>query len=130
MSEGNLKLPDFNSEIEVFENHIKSKTILRILIEQIKKDHQSAGVPIKIHINKKYSFAELSNLLLLKYQELNASQLSQLLYRVDISESQLAKQMKSPGLDLQIIADMIIKRELQKIILRIKYSSVNPDASC
>lgn len=129
MSEEIINLPSLSSEIDIFEGYIQSKSILRLLIEQIKKDHQSAGFPIKILLNKKYSFAELSDLLIQKYLTVTSSQLSQLLYRVDISETQLAKQMNSPGLDLKVIADMIIKRELQKVILRLKYSAANNQSS-
>jgi hypothetical protein len=129
MSEEIINLPSLSSEIDIFEGFIQSKSILRLLIEQIKKDHLSAGFPVKILLNKKYSFAELSDLLIQKYLTVTSSQLSQLLYRVDISETQLAKQMNSPGLDLKVIADMIIKRELQKVILRLKYSAANNQSS-
>jgi hypothetical protein len=129
MSEEIINLPSLSSEIDIFEGFIQSKSILRLLIEQIKKDHLSAGFPVKILLNKKYSFAELSDLLIQKYLTVTSSQLSQLLYRVDISETQLAKQMNSPGLDLKVIADMIIKRELQKVILRLKYSADNNQSS-
>lgn len=129
MSEEIIKLPALSLEIEAFESYIKSKSILRLLIEQIKKDHQNAGIPIKILVSRSYSFQELSDILVQKFRDVSSTQLSQLLYRVDISESQLASQMNSPGLDLKVIADMIIKRELQKVILRLKYSSTSKESS-
>jgi len=129
MSEEIIKLPALSLEIEAFESYIKSKSILRLLIEQIKKDHQNAGIPIKILVSRSYSFQELSDILVQKFIDVSSTQLSQLLYRVDISESQLASQMNSPGLDLKVIADMIIKRELQKVILRLKYSSTSKESS-
>jgi len=129
MSEEIIKLPALSLEIEAFESYIKSKSILRLLIEQIKKDHQNAGIPIKILVSRSYSFQELSDILVQKFIDVSSTQLSQLLYRVDISESQLASQMNSPGLDLKVIADMIIKRELQKVILRLKYSSTTKESS-
>jgi len=129
MSEEIIKLPALSHEIEAFESYIKSKSILRLLIDQIKKDHQTAGIPIKILVGRSYSFQELSDLLVQKFRDVSSAQLSQLLYRVDISESQLASQMNSPGLDLKVIADMIIKRELQKVILRLKYSSTSKESS-
>jgi hypothetical protein len=129
MGEEKINLPSLSSGIDVFENFIQSKSILRLLIEQIKKDHQSAGIPIKILLNTKYSFIELSDLLVQKYLTVSPTQLSQLLYRVDISENQLVKQMNSPGLDLKVIAEMIIKRELQKVILRLKYSAANNESN-
>ena len=129
MSEEIIKLPALSHEIEAFESYIKSKSILRLLIDQIKKDHQTAGIPIKILVGRSYSFQELSDLLVQKFRDVSSAHLSQLLYRVDISESQLASQMNSPGLDLKVIADMIIKRELQKVILRLKYSSTSKESS-
>lgn len=129
MSEEIIKLPALSHEIEAFESYIKSKSILRLLIDQIKKDHQTVGIPIKILVSRSYSFQELSDILVQKFTDVSSTHLSQLLYRVDISESQLASQMNSPGLDLKVIADMIIKRELQKVILRLKYSSTTKESS-
>jgi hypothetical protein len=48
------------------------------------------------------------------------NKLSELLYRIDISEAQIAKLMKDKR-ELEfsdIIAELIIKRELQKVVLK------------
>ena len=52
------------------------------------------------------------------------SKYQHLLYRIDISEKQLDAELKanSSGERYPILADLIIKRILQKIILKIQYS--------
>ncbi len=52
------------------------------------------------------------------------SKYQHLLYRIDISEKQLDAELKanSSGERYSILADLIIKRILQKVILKIQYS--------
>ena len=52
------------------------------------------------------------------------SRYQHLLYRIDISEKQLNAELKAQpeGEHYSILADLIIKRILQKIILKIQYS--------
>jgi hypothetical protein len=45
-----------------------------------------------------------------------------LLYRVDVSEKQLKDGMPTPGIDPILVAELVIKRELQKVVLRKQYT--------
>ncbi len=58
-------------------------------------------------------------------------QLLQWLYRIDISENKIRNLLKAqPGTDAaEMIADLIIERQLQKIKSREQYSRRDPDIS-
>ncbi len=106
--------------------YFSNKTLYRELILQLKKDLQSCGINLKILLSRHYSFDDLSLLLHDCFMEIGATAMFNLVYRVDISETQLAKGMNSPGIDPLKVAEMIIKRELQKVVLRNMYSRGNP----
>jgi len=108
------------------EVYFSDKVVYRELIRQLKKDLQSCGISLKIVLSRHYSFDELALLLHDCFMEIGATAMFNLVYRVDISETQLAKGMNSPGIDPMKVAEMIIKRELQKVILRKMYSGGNP----
>jgi len=115
------KLPELNNALEI-EGYFGSKSVLRELILQLKKDFTAAGVTLKLLLSHKYAFEELS--LLIKYclEDLDGKQISLLLNRVDISETQFVNGMPGPGLDTAALAELIIKRELQKVVLRQLFS--------
>ena len=102
--------------------YFSNKTLYRELILQLKKDLQSCGITLKIVLSRHYSFDDLAILLHDCFMEIGATAMFNLVYRVDISETQLAKGMNSPGIDPLKVAEMIIKRELQKVVLRKMYS--------
>ena len=93
---------------------------------QLKKDFESSGV------NGDFVEAVPSEFLLMRQYIINntgalfknSSLLSALLYRVDISEGQL-KRSQEKSMDLsfeEIVAELIIKRILQKVILKRTFS--------
>jgi hypothetical protein len=51
-----------------------------------------------------------------------ATAMFNLLYRVDVSEKQLKDGMPTPGIDPILVAELVIKRELQKVVLKKQYS--------
>jgi hypothetical protein len=118
-----LSLPALHDLPEVFQKILQGKEFLRQLIIQLKKDFSASGIPLKIKLNHPYTFADLSKEILDILEKIEIQQVFNLLYRVDINETQLENEMKSPGIDLRIISDLIIKRELQKVVIRIHYSA-------
>jgi hypothetical protein len=94
---------------------------------QLKKDFESVGVngtfiddlPLQLEALKQCIVGALKPL-----QQSNANGLMSLLYRIDISETQLKNYHSShPGLGLEeLLAELIIKRVLQKVILKKKFS--------
>jgi hypothetical protein len=56
------------------------------------------------------------------FMQSGATAMFNLLYRVDVSEKQLKEGMPTPGIDPILVAELVIKRELQKVVLRKQYS--------
>jgi hypothetical protein len=123
---GQPNLPALSDPLPTFQAILKGKDYLRLLILQLRKDFQSAGISVKLYLNHPYLFEELSGQIRHALESSDPQQVFNLLYRIDISEEQLRREMRSPGIDLEIIADLIIKRELQKVVLRVRYSTQNP----
>jgi hypothetical protein len=117
-----MELPKLTDSKEVLAEYISSKELLKTLILQIRKDFETAGIPIKLSLSKKYNFAQLADAVAENLSARSSHQLSNLLYRVDVSEKQLHEAMPTPGIDLQLFSEVIIKRELQKVVLRKLYS--------
>lgn len=118
-----LRLPALHeSGNQVDQEFLSQKEILRNLILQIRKDFDSAGIPIKLLLNKRYSFIEMAQIVSDAFMQSGAMAMFNLLYRVDVSEKQLREGMPTPGIDPILVAELVIKRELQKVVLRKQYS--------
>lgn len=95
---------------------------------QLKKDFEGSGLNGDFAENLPSEFNSLKEKINLELNHLlknNSSALPGLLYRVDISEHQLKKyqsENKLLGFE-ELISELIIKRVLQKVILRKKFSS-------
>lgn len=121
---GLLRIPGLEEpEFELNQQFLSKKELLRALILQLRKDFNSAGIPIKLLLTRKYSFEALCEAVHEAFTDQSATSIFNLLYRVDISETQLRKGMPTPGIDPQLMAGLIIKRELQKVVLRSLYSN-------
>ncbi len=122
-SDSPLRLPALNEPINLVDTEFLSqKDLLRNLILQIRKDFESAGIPIKLLLNKRYLFAELAQIISDAFMRAGATAMFNLLYRVDVSEKQLKDGMPTPGIDPILVAELVIKRELQKVVLRKQFA--------
>lgn len=119
----------FESPDKIELHYLSDKSIFRELILQIRKDFESSGINLKLLLNKRYSFNELSTILEDVFLKTGATAMFQLLYRVDVSEQQLQKGMPTPGIDTKLIAELVIKRELQKVVLRKFYSNKSDESN-
>ena len=93
--------------------------------QQTLKDFELAGAMTHLPNLDTSDLAELQNSFYLSVLKLsNENALKNLLYRIDITELQINKaKQKEPQLPLQqIIAQLMIKRILQKVILKELYS--------
>jgi len=105
--------------------YINRLDIIRQTAEQIIKDFNIVGIEITFSGDPYSAYSELYCQIepeidkLLKFNKLNS-----LLYRIDISEAQINKTIKNnPVHQLsRVITDLIIKRELQKVVIRSHYS--------
>ncbi|MBI3500681.1 MAG: hypothetical protein HY063_02715 [Bacteroidetes bacterium] len=97
--------------------------ILNETAQQIIKDFGMAGMEIKFSGKIENAYEELfSQILPLveKLHEENFQNFYNLMYRIDISETQIKKAMES-SLDKkfsEVVTDLILKREIQKVITR------------
>jgi len=101
--------------------------ILNQTVEQIKKDFSFFDLPIIFTGNKETAFNELLSQIyphIKKLMDSGHDKFFSLLYRVDISEKQIkSAQQDNSGIEIEkIISELIIKRCLQKVILRKLYS--------
>ena len=121
-SHENLRLPGLHESGEqLSRDFLADKQLYRALILQLRKDFETSAIPIKLLLGKRYSFDELCQLIHDAFMSAGATAMFQLLYRVDISEQQLKKGMPTPGIDPMLVAEMVVKRELQKVVLRKMY---------
>lgn len=114
-----MRLPGlYDSGDLVSRDYLSEKALYRELILQLRKDFETSAIPIKLLLGKRYTFDELCQIIHDAFMQAGATAMFQLLYRVDISEQQLVKGMPTPGIDPMLVAEMVVKRELQKVVLR------------
>jgi hypothetical protein len=94
--------------------------------EQLKKDFEGAGLNGDFALGLEPDYEMIVNAVSSEIEKVNrsaASKLTGLLYRIDISELQVRKlsMAKPEHNDQEILAELIIKRELQKIIIKEHY---------
>ena len=95
---------------------------------QLHKDYELAGFDTyspKISSNNLDAITDEILNSLLKIEKASSTGIQNLLYRIDISEKQIhhASQLNTQLNFNQVITELIIKRTLQKVILKQHYSS-------
>ncbi|MFL5765858.1 MAG: hypothetical protein ACJ77K_18075 [Bacteroidia bacterium] len=97
--------------------------------DQIKKDFEMFGLEIKFSGNTYEAYEELFDQILPHIDRLissNRSKFMGILYRIDLSDEQIKKAVASNASESfpEIITDLIIRRELQKVVIRNHYKSL------
>ena len=113
-----------NSSPEELEQVLRLPNLLRDLLLQLIKDFQTAQLPLDLDIDERYSFEELREYLAHKIDEhlKKGGTLKYLLNRVDLTEKQIHRAIPTAiHASLQLLAELIIKRELQKVVIRYWY---------
>jgi len=105
---------------------LHSKELFESFKQQLKKDLEECGCESDFVGVLPATYEKIKQQLsgVLKRHEKKAGfNIQQLLYRVDINEKQLNEQLKNSENDyLSVVSDLMIKRILQKVVLR-KYFS-------
>ncbi|MFI5164518.1 MAG: hypothetical protein ACHQHP_04635 [Bacteroidia bacterium] len=102
--------------------------ILSDAAKQVVKDFGMQGMEIKFSGNPENAYAELFSQIfpiIEKMQTENFQNFYNLMYRIDIGETQIKKavsQAKDKSFS-EIVTDLILKRELLKVIIRKNYSA-------
>lgn len=97
--------------------------ILQQTANQIIKDFDMFGMEIKFSGNAYNAYEELFNQIgphIEKMLSSNQSKFMGILYRIDLSDEQIKKAVNENSSESfsAIITDLIIKRELQKVVIR------------
>ena len=121
-----MNLPNL-SELTPYYNRTD---LLEKVVEQIKKDFNWFNFEITFTGNSISPYQELFNQILPLIDELlndDYPKLLAMLYRIDLDEEFLNRKLKelSTSDTDEVITDLIIKRELQKVVIRQMYSSPN-----
>jgi len=119
----NTPIPTLN-ELSTYYNR---QDLLEKVVNQIKKDFDWFSFEIKFTGEQESAYMELFQQILPLVDELlndDYPKLMSLLYRIDIDDDMLDRKLKEYGqIDThELITDLIIKRELQKVIIREIYS--------
>lgn len=109
---------------EGIENYLKMPNLLRDLILQLLKDFQTAQIPLTLNPEENYSFEGLCKGIefVIENHLKRGGTLKNLLNRVDLTEKQIKKAISGAiHSNLRRLAELIIKRELQKVVIRYWY---------
>jgi hypothetical protein len=104
----------------ILEKYAQDKEIIRLTIEQIKKDFGGLLPEIILSGNPSTLFDELKNQIAPVIESLrknNRTMLRVLLYKIDLKESAISSATNAD------LAEKIIRREFQKILMRKHFSS-------
>jgi hypothetical protein len=102
--------------------------IVRATADQIIKDFEMFGMEIKFSGNAYNAYQELFEQIEPHIKKLigtNRSKFMGILYRIDLNDEQVKKAVDGNSSEpfSEIITDLIIKRELQKVVIRNHYKS-------
>ena len=107
------------------QSKIKANQYLSETVVQLEKDFLMIGINFDIQkpvADYKTLFSFTYNLVN-SLNEKEPKQILNLLYRIDLSEEMVQKQMQETALSFtEMLSELIVKRELYKVVLREKFS--------
>lgn len=107
--------------------------LIKDTAEQIIKDFDMFGLEIRFSGNAYNAYEELFEQIephIKKLIDSNPSKFMGILYRIDVSDEQVKKAVKENASEpfSEIITDLIIRRELQKVVIRQHYKTKTKQA--
>jgi hypothetical protein len=118
-----MELPLSNSDIERYE---RSFDLLQEVVTQLNRDFQLNGFEVEFSGKTESAYQELTRQLVpvIDYMlENQADHFWNLLYFIDLNESKVKEALFGEGTNsIQLLTDLILKRELQKVVIRNFYS--------
>jgi SPX domain protein involved in polyphosphate accumulation len=108
--------------------YINRLDLIKDTANQVIKDFDMFGLEIKFSGNTYNAYEELFEQIephIKKLITTNQQKFMGILYRIDLSEEQIKKAVKENGSESfsEIITDLVIKRELQKVVIRKQYKA-------
>jgi hypothetical protein len=105
---------------------VTHEELLQKFIDQLKRDFEMSNVLDYLPSINTSTYGDIHSGVCVAIEKIRShtSLFQQLLYRIDISEKQLSEGMRltESGRENETVADLIIKRVLQKVILKLVYS--------
>jgi hypothetical protein len=121
--EKKMELPVSPAHLQAF---AKRTDLLQQVVAQLNKDFQLSGFEVRFSGDSDNAYQELTDQLLpvigqmLEYQN---ERFWTLLYSIDINEKQVREALFGEDMNsLQLLTDLILKRELQKVVIRNHYA--------
>ena len=119
------QLPTMLSDLSSYLNRLD---FLNEPVKQIKKDFGWSGLEIHFSGNADNAYQELFRQILPQMEKLlkeTSGRFYELMYRIDISETQIkhAVALAKDRSFAEVVTDLILKRELQKVVMRKQYST-------
>ncbi len=111
-------------------NYINRLDLIKATANQIIKDFDMFGLEVKFSGNNYSAYEELFDQIEPHIDALishNRSKFMGVLYRIDVNEEQIKNAVEDNETESfsTIITDLIIKRELQKVVIRAHYKDKN-----
>ncbi|MCK6648865.1 MAG: hypothetical protein L6Q66_04355 [Bacteroidia bacterium] len=109
-------------------NYFNKLDLIKDTADQIIKDFDMFGLEIRFSGNAYNAYEELFEQIephIKKLIDSNQSKFMGILYRIDVSDDQIKKAVKDNSSESfsEIITDLIIRRELQKVVIRQHYKT-------
>jgi hypothetical protein len=113
------------SDLSIYFNRLD---IIKATADQIIKDFEMFGMEVSFSGNAYNAYEELFDQIephIKKLIDSNQSKFMGILYRIDLNDEQVKKAVNENSSEpfSEIITDLIIKRELQKVVIRNHYKS-------
>ena len=116
--------------INTISQYFNRLDLIKNAADQIIKDFEMFGLEVRFSGNAYNAYEELFDQIEPHINELVASNQQKfmgILYRIDVGDAQIKKAMNDNGSESfsEIITDLIIKRELQKVVIRNHFKNLN-----
>ncbi len=119
-----------STELPVTQEHLQQFALrldlLKEVVAQLNKDFQLNGFEVNFTGNEQNAYRELSDQLIpvIDYMlEHQTERFWSLLYGIDLNESKVREALFGDDVNtLQLLTDLILKRELQKVVIRNHYA--------
>lgn len=106
---------------EAIAQYFQTPDLLRDLLHQLSKDFSTAQIPLILISDSHYTFEALCSCIeqAIETHLKAGGTLKNLLNRVDLTEKQIKKTLpKALYSNLRLLSELVIKRELQKVVIR------------
>lgn len=109
-------------------NQLSSEDLFRAFKQQLAKDFEQSNFPVDFIQDLVPDYGSIHEAIvreLVRSQSKLDSTIMQLLYRIDISEAQLKRYLNENKSEsyFNVVAELIIKRVLQKVVIRQHYKN-------